>query len=245
MFLCIEGNLNMNNKWKAIWNGRKPAADALAGSWQEVFLELKRLNGYDVMGDGISLKAFLEEDAQTRELLGLSANSSVFEVGCGTGANIYLMARDGMTVGGTDYAESLIETARKVLTTPTELYSGEADTIATEQKYDAVFSNGVFPYFPDEAYVERVLARMLEKSRGPIGIMGLHDIEKKEDYLAFRRANIPNYDELYKGLDRLFYSRSLFKNFAAAHNLDVKFPEIALDGYWNTPFIFNCFMYRK
>ena len=57
----------MNNKWKAIWNGRKPAADALAGSWQEVFLELKRLNGYDVMGDGISLKAFLEEDAQTRE----------------------------------------------------------------------------------------------------------------------------------------------------------------------------------
>ena len=197
------------------------------------------------MGDGISLEAFLEEDIQIRELLGLSVNSSVFEIGCGTGANIYLMARDGMTVGGIDYAGSLIEIAHKVLPHSTELSSGEADIIATEQKYDAVFSNGVFPYFPDEAYVERVLTRMLEKSRGPVGIMGLHDIETKEDYLAFRRANIPNYDELYKGLNKLFCSRSLFKNFAAAHNLDVKFPEIALDGYWNTPFIFNCFMYRK
>lgn len=235
----------MDNKWKAIWNRRKPTADALAGSWQEIFLELKRLNGYDVMGDGISLEAFLEEDIQIRELLGLSVNSSVFEVGCGTGANIYLMARDGMTVGGIDYAGSLIEIAHKVLPHSTELSSGEADIIATEQKYDAVFSNGVFPYFPDEAYVERVLTRMLEKSRGPVGIMGLHDIETKKDYLAFRRANIPNYDELYKGLNKLFCSRSLFKNFAAAHNLDVKFPEIALDGYWNTPFIFNCFMYRK
>jgi len=235
----------VDNKWKAIWNQRKPTADALAGSWQEVFLELKRLNGYDVMGDGISLEAFLEEDIQIRELLGLSVNSSVFEIGCGTGANIYLMARDGMTVGGIDYAGSLIEIAHKVLPHSSELSSGEADIIATEQKYDAVFSNGVFPYFPDEAYVERVLTRMLEKSRGPVGIMGLHDIETKEDYLAFRRANIPNYDELYKGLNKLFCSRSLFKNFAAAHNLDVKFPEIALDGYWNTPFIFNCFMYRK
>jgi hypothetical protein len=197
------------------------------------------------MGGGIALDAFLEQDAQTRELLQVSAGSSVFEVGCGTGANIYLMARSGMTVGGTDYAEGLIETARKVLPSPTELYSGEADTIATEQKYDAVFSNGVFPYFPDEEYAARVLTRMLEKSRGPIGVMGLHDIEKRADYLAFRRANIPNYDELYKDLDRHFYEHSFFEDFAAAHNLRIVFPEMLLEGYWNTPFIFNCFMYRK
>lgn len=235
----------MNDKWKAIWNRRKPSRDKLSGDWQEVFLELKRLNGYDVMGGGIALDAFLEQDAQTRELLQVSAGSSVFEVGCGTGANIYLMARSGMTVGGTDYAEGLIETARKVLPSPTELYSGEADTIATEQKYDAVFSNGVFPYFPDEEYAARVLTRMLEKSRGPIGVMGLHDIEKRADYLAFRRANIPNYDELYKDLDRHFYEHSFFEDFAAAHNLRIVFPEMLLEGYWNTPFIFNCFMYRK
>ena len=78
----------MDSKLKAIWNRRKPVTGKLSGSWQEVFLELKRLNGYDVMGDGISLDAFLEQDAQTRELLRLTPASSVFEVGCGTGANL-------------------------------------------------------------------------------------------------------------------------------------------------------------
>ena len=233
------------DKWHAIWNRRKASENKLTGNWQEVFLELKRLNGYDVMGDGIPMDSFLDQDARTRELLQVSAGSSVFEVGCGTGANLYLMARAGVKVGGTDYAEGLIETARKVLPDAIELYSGEADAIATEQKYDAVFSNGVFPYFPNEEYAERVLTRMLEKSYGSVGIMGLHDIEKREDYLAFRRAHIPNYDELYKDLDRYFYPRGFFENFADAHNLRIIFPIMELKGYWNDPFIFNCFMYRK
>ena len=235
----------MDSKWRAIWNRRKPATGKLSGSWQDVFLELKRLNGYDVIGDGIALDAFLEQDAQTRELLKLAPEASVFEVGCGTGANLYLMERAGMAVGGTDYAAGLIETAQKVLQQPVELYSGEADAIETEHTYDAVFSNGVFPYFPDEAYAARVLTHMLEKSRGPIGIMGLHDVEKREDYLAFRRANIPNYDELYKDLDRFFYTRKFFADYAAAHDLDIIFPVMELKGYWNDAFIFNVFMYRK
>ena len=233
------------DKWHTIWNRRKASENKLTGNWQEVFLELKRLNGYDVMGDGIPMDSFLDQDAKTRELLQVSAGSSVFEVGCGTGANLYLMQREGMTVGGTDYAEGLIETARKVLPDALELYSGEADAIATEQKYDAVFSNGVFPYFPNEEYAERVLTRMLEKSYGSVGIMGLHDIEKREDYLAYRRANIPDYDERYKGLDKLFCARSFFEDFARAQNLRITFPEIRIEGYWNIPFIFNVFMYRK
>ena len=235
----------MDNKWKAIWNRRKPVVDGLSGNWKHIYLELKRLNGYDVMGDGIALDAFLEQHAQIREMLRLSPTSSVFEVGCGTGANLYLMQREGMTIGGTDYAEGLIETARKVLSHPVELYFGEADVIATEHKYDAVFASGVFPYFPDEAYAERVLTRMLAKSRNAVGIMGLHDIEKKEDYLAFRRANILNYDELYKDLDRYFYTRQFFEDYAATHNLRIVFPQMILRGYWNDEFIFNVFMYRK
>ena len=235
----------MDNKWRAIWNRRKPGTGKLSGNWEDIFLELKRLNGYDVMGEGISLDAFLDEYAQTKELLRLTNDSSVFEVGCGTGANLYLMQRDGMTVGGTDYAEGLIETARTVISSPVELYAGEADAISVDQKHDAIFASGVFPYFPNDDYAVHVLNLMREKSRGPIGIMGLHDIEKREDYLAFRRANIPNYDELYKGLQRHFYTHSLFTDYASAHGLRIAFPSMELKGYWNTPFIFNCFMYRK
>ena len=40
----------MDNKWREIWNRRKPGTGKLSGNWEDTFLELKRLNGYDVMG---------------------------------------------------------------------------------------------------------------------------------------------------------------------------------------------------
>lgn len=235
----------MTNDWQAIWNRRRASDEALTGDWQDVFLELKRLNGYDIVEGGVPLASFLAQDAQMRELLRLSPGKSVFEIGCGAGANLYLFARDGITVGGMDYAETLVEVARKVLPNAVELYCGGADVLINKYTYDAVFASGVFPYFPDEAYAEQVLNLMLKKSTGAVGIMGLHDIEKKADYLAFRRATIPNYDELYRNLTRFFYTRTFFEDFARTHNLRIAFPEMDLPGYWNTPFIFNCFMYRK
>lgn len=40
----------MGNRWKEIWNRRRPLTGGLDGDWEHVFLERKRLNGYDVMG---------------------------------------------------------------------------------------------------------------------------------------------------------------------------------------------------
>ena len=121
----------------------------------------------------------------------------------------------------------------------------EAADIPTEEKYDAVYSCGVFSYFPDHAYATRVLERMLEKSRYAVGITELHDRAKRQDYLAFRHANIPNYDERYEGLGRLFFRREFFEDFAREHDLRIVFPALQMADYWNTPFIFTCFMYRK
>ena len=56
---------------------------------------------------------------------------------------------------------------------------------------------------------------------------------------------IKNYDEHYKDLGKFFYRRSFFENFARAHDLNINFPAIEMEGYWNTPFVFNVFMYRK
>ena len=44
----------MDSKWKAVWNRRRANEAALSGSWQDIFLELKRMNGFDVMDGGIS-----------------------------------------------------------------------------------------------------------------------------------------------------------------------------------------------
>ena len=235
----------MGNKWKEIWNRRKPVTGSLSGSWQDVFLELKRLNGYDIVEGGIPLSAFLKFHEELKTMLHLTTGKSIYDVGCGAGANLYLMQRDGITVSGTDYAAPLIDIAHSVLTAPRELTCGEADAFDTTLKYDAALSNSVFSYFPSEDFAERVLTRMLEKTKTAVGLIDLHDAEKEEDFLAYRRTTIPDYDERYKGLGKLFYRRSFFEGFARAHGLSIVFPSIEMEGYWNNPFIFHVFMYRK
>ena len=235
----------MTNAWKAVWNRRQAAEVALSGDWQDVFLELKRLNGFDVVDGGIPLNSLLMQGRRIVELLHLSAGMSVYDVGCGAGANLYLMQREGIAVGGTDYAATLVETARRVLPGARELTCGEADAFDTSLKYDAALSNSVFSYFPSEDFAARVLTRMLKKTTGAIGLIDLHDAAKEEDFLAYRRATIPDYDERYKGLGKFFYRRTFFEDFARAHNLRIEFPAIEMEGYWNTPFVFNVFMYRK
>ena len=235
----------MKNQWHTIWNRRQPSKEALLGDWREVFLELKRINGFDVMEGGIPLASLLAQSARIKELLRLTAGQSVYDVGCGAGANMYLMQHEGLIVGGSDYAEGLVETARMVVPDAREMGAMEAADIPTEEKYDAVYSCGVFSYFPDHAYATRVLERMLEKSRYAVGITELHDRAKRQDYLTFRRANIPNYDERYEGLGRLFFRREFFEDFAREHDLRIVFPALQMADYWNTPFIFTCFMYRK
>ena len=235
----------MDNKWKAVWNRRHANKAALSGSWQDIFLELKRMNGFDVMDGGIPLDSLLMQARRIKELLHLAAGMSVFDVGCGAGANLYLLQRDGIAVGGTDYSAALVEAARGVLPGARELTCGEADAFDTTLTYDAALSNSVFSYFPDEAFAERVLTRMLKKTAGAIGLIDIHDADKEEEVLAYRRAAIPDYDERYKGLGKLFYRRSFFKDFARAHDLRIEFPAIEMEGYWNTPFVFHVFLYRK
>lgn len=235
----------MDNKWREIWNRRKPVTGGLTGDWEHIYLELKRLNGYDIMEGGISLDAWLELDAEIQQRLHLTHGDRVFEVGCGAGANLYLLQRAGIIVGGTDYAEGLVAIARTVLPHAAELYAGEADAIDTAQKYDAVFTNGVLHYLPDLGYAEHVLLRMLEKTTGAIGLIDVHDRDREEDFHAYRRSVIPDYDERYKGLSNLFFPRSFFEDFARAHDLHIVFTPMQLRGYWNAPFVFNCFMYRE
>ena len=235
----------MDSKWKAVWNRRCANEAALSGSWQDIFLELKRMNGFDVMDGGIPLDSLLMQAQCIKELLHLTAGMSVFDVGCGAGANLYLLQHDGIAVGGTDYSAALVEAARGVLPGARELTCGEADAFDTTLTYDAALSNSVFSYFPDEAFAERVLTRMLKKTAGAIGLIDIHDADKEEEFLAYRRAAIPDYDERYKGLGKLFYRRSFFEDFARAHDLRIEFPAIEMEGYWNTPFVFHVFLYRK
>lgn len=243
----------MNQKWEQIWNKKSGNMDVFeALSFEDKVLYLKELNGFDSVEDGkeLNFSAFFKQYSRTKSRLSLPMGGaqnrelqSVYEVGCGSGANLYLFERDGVQTGGIDYSKTLVEVAGSVLASK-DLQCGEATNIPIEPQYDSILSNSVFSYFPDYAYAESVLERMLQKCRYSIGILDVHDENKKQDFIRFRRSRVENYDEKYKGLEKLFYPKAFFVSFAEKHGLDVLFSHSDLDHYWNNEFIFNCFFYK-
>lgn len=236
------------NRWQEIWDKRSARlADIDRADKRAMFLELKRLNGFDVTGGGISYESFLQQYEKIKAVLHLPEGGSVFEVGCGAGANLWLFQQEGFFVGGIDFSKKLLSVSTNVLCGGAlrEMICAEAKDLPQEEKYDAAFSDGVFHYFPDEAYAETVMERMLEKSRGSIAVFDIHDAEKKEEFFAFRRQLDPEYDVHYQGLDKLFYEKSFFEDFAKKRDLAVSFAPTTLEGYWNAPFTYSVCFTRK
>ena len=106
-------------------------------------------------------------------------------------------------------------------------------------------ADSVFQYFQDAEYGMKVLERMYEKAEKLIVITEIHDIEKKELLLAHRRAAVKNYDELYKGLDKTFYSRDEMTDFARKYNLKIETVRPQNKSYWNNDFVFDCYFVKK
>lgn len=171
---------------------------------------------------------------------------SVFEVGCGSGANLYLLKNAGYEIGGIDYSARLIEIAGKIFENSSrELICDEAINLPTECEYDAIFSNSVFSYFPSEEYALEVLDKMLAKTRFSIGLIDVHDVEKKDEFIAYRRANVEDYDAKYKGLEKKFYSRELFIDWANKNDCEIEFFASNVAGYWNSEFVFDVYFYKR
>ena len=242
----------MESKWHEVWNAKTSDVEKIQQmSFSEKFLELKRLNGFDVVGGGIKYDAFCKQYQDTKRMLVIETEAriqhaikSVFEVGCGSGANLFMFENDGYRTGGIDFSESLIATAQNVLASD-DLVCDEAINMDSAKRYDVILSNSVFSYFPDLAYTEQVLKKCLDKGNYAIGLMDIHDIEKKDDFIAYRKREIENYEERYRGLPKLFYKKEFFSVFAAENDMDITFLPSKVEGYWNNDFIFNVFMYKK
>ena len=237
------------NKWKNIWEKRSVDAEKLSsGDIYSVFEELKRADGFDVVDGQMSREAMVKQYEETKkQLFGgccKKTDLSVYEVGCGSGANLYLFEHDNIKCGGIDYSEKQINIAKSVLNSK-DIVCGEAADMPDVPCYTAVLSNSVFSYFPNYEYAQCVLEKMYKKAEYSIVLIDIHDIEKKEAFKAYRRATIENYDKLYEGLDKFFYDKSFFEKFARSKNMDIVFSDSDVDGYWNNEFVFNCCMYKK
>lgn len=238
----------MQNEWKTIWGKRSVDEKILkTEDKKQIFLELKRCNGFDVMEDGLTYESFEEQKNEMENWLsgkGKKEIKGIYEVGCGSGANLFLFEQDGIACGGLDYSETLIESAKKVLQS-NDLSCREAIDTSVSPQYDAVLSNSVFSYFKDEEYAYGVLEKMYQKTAYSIGLIDIHDAEKEAAFLAYRKKFTPDYEERYKNLPKFFYRKEFFENFAKEHQMDICFTDSHMKGYWNNEFIFNCYMYKK
>lgn len=73
----------------------------------------------------------------------------------------------------------------------------------------------------------------------------VHDQEKKDEHMAYRRKCVENYDEVYAGLDKTFYTREMFLQFAEEHEGRCEIVQPDNELYWNNRFVFDCYLYKE
>lgn len=237
-------------KWFEIWNQKKIDKSKVNDN-TSLFLAMKEANGFDVVEGAFTYEGFLlqfnellDEIKRYEEANGKCVET-VYEVGCGSGANLFLLKNIGYEIGGSDYSKSLLNEAISYLGKgESDLECIEAINIKEFPKYDVVMSNGVFGYFPSYNYAEKTLEKMVNKTNGIIALIDIHDKKQEENYYHFRKKTIPNFEEVYEGLDKLFYPKEFFEEFAKKNNLGLKFVKTEIKEYWNNEFVYSCYMYK-
>ena len=108
----------MNKDWKSIWNIKKVAQVNNLSEF-DAFKELKRADGFDVAIENEIdyYQSFYDGWLNFyKDVNALSGGiCSVYEIGCGSGVNLYLFANRGIRkLGGVDYSETLANNARMI-----------------------------------------------------------------------------------------------------------------------------------
>lgn len=240
----------MESRWKEVWNkDREFILPEKEGKDEfTVYRELKRLDGFDVSiedAEAYYRKFYDETIAAWDQLQEETGSCSAYEAGCGSGANLYLLQNRGIKVGGIDYSASLTGIARQVVEDGGSIRTDEAVKMDINEKYDVVFSDSVFAYFPSEAYGLEVLEKMYEKASRAVMIREVFDKSVQWECEAHRRKLYADYDERYRGLDKVYYDREMFDRFAREKKCRIEFSGVENEYYWNSKYLFNCCIYKK
>jgi trans-aconitate methyltransferase len=225
--------------WHEIWNRR-----VIYGQDQTKDPGLKDLlmaDGFDTgAGTLNSLKNWEEYIALISQKIDLAPEDSIFEIGCGSGAFLYLWFREGHRVGGVDYSENLVSLANQVMK-GMDFRVSEAIHVDTDEKFDIVVSNGVFHYFRDYAYAKEVVEKMMKKAKKTVAILEIPDLALKEESEKTRRAALPEgeYDRKYRGLNHLHYEREWFTRFSDTFGCSIEIFDQEIKEYANSRFRFN------
>ncbi len=237
------------NEWHKIWGREKDSINTDADLFT-VFCKLKAADGFDVMTDDGYYQAFFNafKDMQQRIHDKVGAIESVYEVGCGSGVNLFLFNRlENITkLGGCDYSPTMTKLASEVVDSD-DIKNMDAEDINTDEKYDIVIADSVFQYFtsPEKGY--KVLELMRRKANKMVVLIEVHDKDLEQAHLDFRRSMIKDYDERYKGLDKTFYRKDIILDYVASlgDGYDCEIVKPQNEEYWNNPFVFDLYIWKK
>lgn len=232
--------------WYDIWNNKH--VDLLQeDNFESMFIRMKMADGYDSIGElSVTCEDFFKE--LELEIERLKTNNqgidSIYEVACGCGPDLLFFKNAGIKkLGGSDISNGLIMSAKKVLKLE-DLSVCEAHKIDTALKYDSVIAKGVTYYLESEEVVKKMIDLMLEKANYSVGILHILDEKKEQAYLEHRRKKVKDYDEKYKGLNKLALSKDFFKKYASERNISIEINDTYIKGYYNNEFFFDVYLYK-
>lgn len=228
--------------WKEVWDAR-----CLDPSRPSVLSRLLAVDGMDTGFGSVEEEPWRQYVLQVADSIGIDAESSVFEVGCGAGAWLYELDRLGCQIAGLDTSPALIGYAREYLPGGHWLV-GDASALEVDPRCDFVVSSGVFLYFPSLGYAQDVLKRMVAKAKKGVLVLDVPDLTTRDAALAERHriAGDESYRSRYAGLEHLYYDRSWFQSALSSLGVPrVQIENQSIDGYVNSHYRFNVFAWLR
>ena len=242
--LILKIESPMTNNWEDIWNNRKITVE------QELSIleTLIKNDGFDTPFGFMKEKDWRDYVDSISHTLNINNKDTIFEVGCCAGAFLFPFYERNIFVSGIDISSSLISVAKKYLHTNAKfLTNKEAINVDSTEKFDFLFANHVFHYFPNLEYANKVLETMLAKSNKAVIITGIPDFEKKSESENFRKGALSEkeYNEKYDGLSILYFYKKWFQDIALLHNYNCYFNDHNMPGFVQNKFRFDCTLKRN
>ena len=231
----------MQNNWKKIWN-------KIAKSAKHYDLkDLMALNGHSSYTSKINIKEWIKYTNFFIKKYKIKKKHKILEIGCGCGAFLLPFYKKGIKCMGIDYSNNHIKIAKSLMPSAKFYYCEAINLKKIEKnKFDFIFINSIFQYFPNLNYAKKVLLQIfkISNSNTKIFILDIPDKKKFKNWKSsiIKKIGIENYINAYKHSKHLFYQKDWFFNFLKKKKLKVTIKNQNLIKKENSKYRFNIFI---
>ena len=198
--------------WESIWNNRDIEEIIRHKS---VLIKLMIANGHIGKKKKINVVSWKKYVKNIINILSPEKKSSLFEVGCGSGALLYLLKDKFQDYGGCDYSKNLVSIASKYLNKK-KIFFQNAKKLNLKKKFDYVIASSVFEYLT-QAEIKKVLSNMVNKSKKKVLILEILNKSLDKQFLKKFKKKQPlkiNYN---------FFNKKFFNDFAKKNKLKITY----------------------